>query len=176
MLGTLALIGALALPAHADSVARAARVKAGLAEIVVGGKIGAAESKLDCAPSKVQRTVKKCVVKSGELASTRSLGNGVAKVALNVHFQGDVVNLSVAYGPGLSFDFILGLYKAAIGSDPKVEYWADDDHLYASYIWVDGDAEVELTNTVKGEKAAGGVTAYVSSLTRNRALSPDDLP
>src|SRR5271154_1907174 len=106
MLRVLVLCAALALPARAEPVARAAAVKVGLAEIAVGGKIGAAQAKLECSPSKVQHTVKKCVVKTAELTSTKSLGNSVDKVTLNVHFEGDVVNMSVAYAPGLSFDFL----------------------------------------------------------------------
>lgn len=174
MLRALALLAVLAGPAAAAPVAQAARVSVGLESIVVGAKLGGAESRLDCKASKVQHTVRKCELKAAALPTATSLGNSVAKLTLNAHFQGDVVNMAVVYSPGLSFDFILGLYRNAIGGEPKVEYWADDDHLYASYIWVDGDAEVELTDTVKGAAPPGGVTAYVSSLTRNRALSPED--
>lgn len=164
----------LALPASSAKLAEAAKISLGLEALVVGQKAGAAQAKLSCKDSKVQRTVKKCEVKPEALASARSLGNALEKATLVEHFQGDVVSYSVVYAPGLSFSFVLGLYKSAIGEEPKIEYWADDDHLYASYIWVDGEAEVELTDALKGGKAPGGVTAYVASLTRNRPLSPDD--
>jgi hypothetical protein len=174
VLAALALFASLAAQAFAAPVAQAARVNLGPDAVVVGQKLGAAASRLDCKASKVQHTVRKCELKAAELTTAGSLGNNIAKLTLNAHFQDDVVNMAVVYAPGLPFNFVLGLYKTAIGQEPKTEYWADDDHLYASYIWVDGDAEVELTDTIKGDKLPGGVTAYVSSLTRNRALSPDD--
>jgi hypothetical protein len=172
----LALLAVLAAPVRAASLAEAARVQVGLDEIVIGRTLGAALSRLDCKDSAVQHTVRKCALKPAALALARSLGNPVAKLSLVRHFQGEAVNMSVQYADGLSFDFVLSLYKTAIGSEPKIEYWADDGHLYASYIWVDEGSEVELTDTIKGSKLPGGVTVYVSSLTRNRPLSPDDAP
>lgn len=174
MLRAFLLLALLPASGFAASLAESARVQVGLDEIVIGRKLGAAVSRLDCKDSAVQHTVRKCALKPAALASAKAVGNAVAKLTLVQHFQGEAVNMSVQFADGLSFAFLLDRYKSAIGSEPKIEYWADDDHLYASYIWVDEGSEVELTDTIKGAKFPGGVTVYVSSLTRNRPLSPDD--
>ncbi len=69
---------------------------------------------------------------------------------LNVNFKGKVINMSLTFETGLGFDVLLNDYKAALAASPKIQYWADDAHLYASYIWIDGDTEVEISRTLKG--------------------------
>jgi hypothetical protein len=171
----LPLLLSLALPAAALDVAKNAAIKLGLDEIVIGKPIGKALAKLDCPESKGQKTIKRCTIGEKALKTATSQGNALEKVKINVHYQGESVNMAVIYASNLTFDFILGLYKTAMGEDPKVEYWSDDqDNLYGSYIWVDGDAEVEMTQTVVGTPGTGGVTVFVSSLKRGRPLNPAD--
>jgi len=158
----------------AGPFARVARLRVGSSEIAVGVKAPA--DVLACRSGRVQHTVRRCELAAAALAAARCLDHRVKAATLNVHFQGEVVNMSVEFEPGVGFDLLLGDLRAALGAEPRVEYWADDDHLYASYIWVDGDAEIEITKTVKGSAPEGGVRAYVSSLKGNRPLSPDDAP
>jgi hypothetical protein len=100
----------------------------------------------------------------------------VDAVSLNLHFQGQVINMSVEFASGNDVDGVLGQLTSAFGLPPKIQYWADDAHLYASYIWVDGEAEVEVTKVVKGDAGDGKVRMYVSSLLGGLPMSPDDAP
>ena len=97
-------------------------------------------------------------------------------VSLNVHFQGRIVNMSVEFSGASDVEAVLGQLKELFGAEPKIQYWADDAHLYASSIWVDGEAEVEVTRIVKGDAGDGKVRMYVSSLLGGLPISPDDDP
>ena len=154
--------------------AQAARLSVGPDELVVGQKTARADELLDCVKSEVQHTLRQCALKPSALPSSFSVGHRVQSAALTVNFKGEVVNMSVAFDAGLGFDVLLSDYKAALSASPKIQYWADDKHLYASYIWIDGDAEVEISRTLKGPAADGPVRVFVSSLSGNQDLSPED--
>ena len=103
-----------------------------------------------------------------------SVGRRVRSAILNLNFKGRVINMSLTFDAGLSFDVLLGDYKLALGSEPKIQYWADDKHLFASYVWIDGTTEVELSRVMKGQATDGPVRAYVSALSGNQELAPED--
>ncbi|MFI5346842.1 MAG: hypothetical protein ACHQ51_10750 [Elusimicrobiota bacterium] len=171
-----AVVSLFSAPAWAGPLASAARLNVGPEQLAVGRRSPGFAAILDCASSQVQHTILQCVLKPAVLPTTSSVGRRVQSASLTLNFKGDVVNMSVAYDPALSFDILMSDYKAALASDPKVQYWADDAHLYASYIWIDGETEVEITRTLKGPAAGGGVRVFVSSLSGNTELSPDDAP
>jgi hypothetical protein len=162
----------LSVSAYSAPLSKDAVVSVGGSNLEVGAPVGAAEKSLECVAGKVQKTVKRCSLKAADAPFAKSFSHTVAAVNANVHFQGDVVNMSVELS-GVSPSALLGELKIKLG-EPRVEYWADDEHLFASYIWVDGKTEVELTDTVKG--GSGKTILYVASLTGNRPLSPDDKP
>jgi hypothetical protein len=172
----LAFAASLLLPsfARAAGLAEAARLIVGQDSVAVGRIVGAAAGSLDCKTSAVQHTIQPCALKPAALPTAFSVGHRVQSVSLNVNYKGKVINMSVAYENGLGFDAILGDYKAALAASPKVQYWADDAHLYASYIWIDGETEVEISRVVKGAAQDGAVRVYVSSLAGNPDLNPDD--
>jgi hypothetical protein len=173
------LVGAvlsLASTAWSGPLSGAARLNVGSQQFAVGRRSLGYASTLDCAASAVQHTILQCSLKPAVLPTASSVGRRVQSASLTLNFKGDVVNMSVAFDPALGFDVILSDYKAALASDPKVQYWADDAHLYASYIWIDGETEVEITRTLKGTSAGGSVRVFVSSLSGNTELSPDDAP
>jgi hypothetical protein len=172
------LLAALtASPCLAESpLARETRVVISGDSLAVGAADKAAEGRLDCAASTTQHTVLRCKVPGSVVPFAGSLGRSVDAVTLNVHFQGQVLNMSVEFSAGSDVEAVLGQLKSAFGREPKIQYWADDSHLYASYIWVDDEAEVEVTKTVKGAAGDGKVRMYVSSLLGGLPLSPDDAP
>ncbi len=161
------------LPASAGTLAEEAAVSVAGGKIAAGAPVGSAREQLDCSASKVQSTISRCALKPASAPFSRILGRAVAAVTLNLHFQGDVVNMSVELS-GVAPDALLGELKSQLTGEPRVEYWADDEHLFASYIWVDGKTEVELTLAVKGP--AGKTILYVSSLAGNRPPNPADAP
>ncbi len=166
-----------AVPCSAQSVlAREARVLVSGESLSVGSSAGAARRSLDCAESTVQHTILRCQVPPAAVSFASSLGRGVESVTLNVHFQGRIINMSVEFASGNDVEAVLRQLQSALGAEPKVQYWADDAHLYASSIWVDGATEVEVTKTVKGAAGDGKVRMYVSSLLGGLPLSPDDAP
>ena len=160
--------------ARAAALAPAAKLNIGAESLVVGSNAGSAADFLDCAKSEVQHTILPCALKPAAVPAAMSVGRRVQSAFLNLNFKGQVINMSLTFDAGLSFDVLLGDYKLALGSSPKVQYWADDKHLFASYIWIDGTTEVELSRTLKGPAAGGPVRAYVSSLSGNSELSPED--
>lgn len=169
-----ACLALLASPVLAESplakaVAVAAAGKALAAGAATPGELGL----LDCAPNTVQHTILRCKLKAAELPFAACLGRALDGATFNVHFQGEIVNMSVEFASGASPADVLSQLRGLLGA-PKREYWADDAHLFASYIWVDGEAEVELTETVKGDAGDGKARLYVSSLTGGRPLSPQD--
>ena len=173
----LKLVFALALlspAASAASLAPAARLNIGPEGLVVGSKSGSAADFLDCAKSEVQHTILQCTLKPTAVPAAMSVGRRVQSAFLNLNFKGRIINMSLTFDAGLSFDVLLGDYTLALGSEPKVQYWADDKHLFASYIWIDGNTEVELSRTIKGASTGGPVRAYVSSLAGNQDLPPED--
>jgi hypothetical protein len=173
----LKLVYALSLlssAAQAASLAPAARLNVGAESLVVGSKAAGAADFLDCAKSEVQHTILQCSLKRQAVPAAMSVGRRVQSAFLNLNFKGRVINMSLTFDAGLGFDVLLGDYELALGSEPKVQYWADDKHLYASYIWIDGNTEVELSRTLKGPSSDGPVRAYVSSLAGNQELSPED--
>jgi len=173
---TLAFALVLLSPAaaRAAALAPAAKLNVGAESLVVGSKAGSAADFLDCAKSEVQHTILQCSLKHEAVPAAMSVGRRVQSAFLNLSFKGRVINMSLTFDAGLSFDVLLGDYKLALGSDPKIQYWADDKHLFASYIWIDGTTEVELSRTLKGPSTDGPVRAYVSSLSGNQELAPED--
>jgi hypothetical protein len=163
---------AFASGALADAVAVTSAGRA----LVVGAANPAAETPLDCAADTVQHTVRRCRLKEAAAASASCLGRTLDGATFNIHFQGEIVNMSATFPSGTSPDDVLSQLRAVLGGRPKLEYWADDAHLYASYIWVDGETEVELTQTVKGDPGDGKARLYVSSLRGDRPLNPIDAP
>ncbi|MDE2142140.1 MAG: hypothetical protein KGL74_10230 [Elusimicrobia bacterium] len=164
-------------PARAlDSLSANARLNVGAAQLAVGRKTAAAGQLLDCATSAVQHTVSQCEVKKTLLPLSISLGHRVQSATVTVSYKGTVVNMSLAFDAGLGFDVLLSDCKTAFSAEPRIQYWADDQHLYASYIWVDGESEVEITRTLKGPATGGSVRVYVSSLAGNPDLNPEDAP
>jgi hypothetical protein len=160
----------------ASPLAREASVTISGEPLIVGASEKAADRRLDCAASAVQHTVLRCQIAAAAVSSASSLGRRVDGVTLNVHFQGQIINMSVEFSAGNDIDDVLGQLKTAFAQEPKVQYWADDAHLFASYIWVDQEAEVEVTRTVKGGAGDGKVRMYVSSLLGGLPMSPDDAP
>jgi hypothetical protein len=156
-------------------LATAARLNIGSESLVVGQKTTVADQLLDCKLSKVQHTIRQCVLKPALAASTWSAGHRVKGASVTLNFQGDVINMSVEYEPGLGADVLIADYSTAIGANPKTQYWADEDHLYASSIWIDADTEVEISRAIKGA-SDGSARAFVSRLSGNPLLSPDDAP
>lgn len=166
----------LAVPARAASpLARAASVALSGESFAVGAGGPEAVKRLDCAPSTVQRTILRCKVPAAAASFAACLGWRIDSAALNVHYQGRVLNMSVEFADS-GADALLSQLRGVIGSAPKVQYWADDAHLYASYIWVDGEAEIEVTKTLKGPVGDGKTRLYVSSLSGDLPLNPDDAP
>lgn len=169
------LLVLLASPALAASpLAFEARVVVSGQNLVAGAANPAADSALDCAAPTVQRTIRRCKISPTAAAFATCLGRRVDGVTLNIHFEGDLVNMFVEFASGSGVDAVLAQLKSAFGREPSVQYWADDSHLYASYIWIDGVAEVEVTKVVKGDAGDGKVRMYVSSLLAGRPMSPDD--
>lgn len=162
-------------PAFAASpLAYEARVVVSGQNLVAGAANAAADASLDCAAPTVQRTIRRCKLSPAVAAFATCLGRRVDGVTLNIHFQGDLINMFVEFASGNGVDAVLGQLKSAFGKEPRIQYWADDSHLYASYIWIDGEAEVEVTKVVKGDAGDGKVRMYVSSLLAGRPLNPDD--
>lgn len=155
-------------------MARSARVAIGPDQLVIGEKLASAAQYLDCAKSSVQHTIRKCTLKPAWIQAASSVGLRIEEATLNIHFQGDVINMAVEYGA--SFDAVFNAYKAALPGTPKITYWADDGHLYASYIWIAGNTEVEITKTVKGSPGDGRTRVYIASISVERPLSPEDAP
>lgn len=171
------MIAVAAAPCFAASpLAREARVTLSGESLQVGAADAAANARLACEPSAAQHTILRCKVAPAAVSFASCLGRRVDAVTLNLHFQGKIVNMSVEFAAGSDADAVLAQLKGALGSEPKLQYWADDAHLYASYIWVDGEAEIELTKTVKGPAGDGKTRLYVSSLLGGLPLSPDDAP
>jgi hypothetical protein len=169
----LALI-LLAPAARAASLAPAAKLNIGAESLTVGSNAGSAADFLDCAKSEVQHTILPCSLKKTAVPAAMSVGRRVQSAFLNLNFKGEVINMSLTFDLGLGYDVLLGDYKQALGSSPKVQYWADDKHLYASYIWIDGETEVEISRVIKGAAPDGAVRVYVSRLAGNPDLSPED--
>lgn len=169
----IAILLALCLPAFAGTLADEAAVSVAGTKLSAGAPAGKAREQLECAQSKVQRTVSRCSLKAASVSFAKSLGHPLASLTLNLHFKGEVVNMSFEL-TGVAPDALVSELKAKLPGEPRVEYWADDEHLFASTIWVDGKTEVEFTRAVKGP--AGKTIVYVSSLTGNRPLNPDDEP
>lgn len=179
MRAAILLTAALLMPGTvraADFLASAAKLSVGMSEFSAGRKAGKTEALFDCPPDGVQHTVLRCALKPEAAKNAFSFGKQVEEAKLNVHFEGDIVNMSVTYAASLDFDSLLSTYKSALSANPKVEYWADGARLYASYIWIDDKTEVEITRTLKGPVSDKRVTAYVASLSGNRPLSPQDRP
>lgn len=172
------LLAALAAsPSFAASpLARAARLTVSGESVMVGVVDKAAQQRLECAPSTAQHTIIRCKIPAVAVSFASCLGRRVEGATLNVHFQGQPINMSVEFSAGTSVENLLSQLRTAFGLEPKIQYWADDAHLYASYIWVDGEAEIEVTKTLKGDAGDGKVQMYVSSLTGGLPLSPDDAP
>lgn len=162
--------------ANPGSLAQAARFDVGQYELIVGGKIGNAEKTLNCLPEKIQHTIRQCHLKKEALSRALFMDAPIEKMNLSLHFQGDIVNMSIEYGADTSFDSLLETYKEKIYPNPKVDYWTDGDHLYASYIWIDSTTEIELSRMIKGTSDSAPIRAYVSDLTGNRPLNPEDNP
>jgi|GEM_PF-2848461 len=160
----------------ASTLAREARVTVSGEALTVGVADKSSRSQLDCVASTIQHTILRCQVPPAAVSFASSLGRRVDAVSLTLHFTGQIINMSVEFASGNDVDGVLGQLTAALGLPPKIQYWADDAHLYASYIWVDGEAEVEVTKTVKGGAGDGKVRMYVSSLLGGLPLSPDDAP
>jgi hypothetical protein len=154
--------------------AQAARLNVGADRFVVGGKTDNAGELLDCAKSEVQHTILQCSLKPAALTSASSVGRRVQGAALTLNFKGEIINMSLTFDAGLAFDVLLSDYKLALEASPKVQYWADDKHLFESYIWIDGATEVELTRPLKGPAQEGAVRVYISSLSGDQDLSPED--
>lgn len=157
--------------AWSAGLAAAARLNVGAEQLVVGQTANA--GLLDCKASAVQHTIKRCALKPALAATASSVGRRIKSAAVTLNFQDTVINMSLEFDAGLGADLLTGDYAAAIGSAPKTQYWADDDHLYASSIWIDGETEVEISRTVKGA-SDGAARAFVSRLAGNPLLSPDD--
>jgi hypothetical protein len=171
----LALLAAWPVSARAGgALAQAARLNLRSGALAVGFQAGAAEPALDCRDSTVQHTIRRCRLKAAEAGVATSLGHPVKNATLNLHFQGDVLNMSLEFERAIGFERLLADCTSAAGFAPKVQYWADDGHLYASYIWVDGDAELELARTIKGADDGSSLRVYLSSLSGGRPLSPQD--
>jgi hypothetical protein len=156
--------------------ARAARVTISGEPLTVGAANRAAERFLNCSASAVQHTIRSCKSVAPEGAFASSLGRRVDGVTLNLHFQGKIVNMSIEFAAGNDADAVLSQLKKELGEEPKVQYWADPAHLFASYIWVDGKTEIEVTKTVKGDAGDGKVRMYVSTLLGGLPINPEDLP
>ena len=166
-----------AAPCFASSpFAREARVTVSGENLIVGAADKAALAQLDCAASTVQHTIRRCRLNAAVASSASSLGRHVESAAVTVHFQGEIVNMSVEFSAETNVDEVLNQLKSAFGREPRIQNWADDAHLFASYIWVDQETEVEITKTVKGDAGDGKVRMYVSSLLGGRPISPDDSP
>ena len=164
-------------PCSAESpLARAARVTVSGEALTVGVADKASQRQLDCAASTAQHTILRCKVPAAAVSFAGALGRRVDGVSLNLHYQGRILNMSVAFSADSGVESVLGQLKTEFGREPKVQYWADDAHLYASYIWVDEEAEVEVTKIAKGGDGDGKVRMYVSSLLGGLPLSPDDAP
>jgi len=172
------LLAALAAsPGFAASpLAHEARVAVSGEDLVVGVADKAANLQLDCAASTVQHTIRRCKLNASVAPFASSLGRRIESPSFTVHFQGQIVNMSVQFASGTGVDEVLNQLKTAIGREPKVQYWADDAHLFASYIWVDQETEIEITKTVVGDAGDGKVRLYASSLLGGLPISPDDLP
>lgn len=170
----LALVLLSPSAARAAALAPAARLNVGAEGLVVGSKAGSAADFLDCAKSEVQHTILQCSLKPAAVPAAMSVGRRVQNAFLNLNFKGEVINMSLTFDAGLGFDVLLGDYKLALGSSPKIQYWADDKHLYASYIWIDGETEVEISRVIKGTAPDGAVRVYISRLAGNPDLSPED--
>ncbi len=160
----------------APPLAQIGRVTVSGESLMVGAADPAAAKQLECATSSVQRTIVKCKVPAPVISFTTCLGRHVDSVLLNNHFSGQIINMSVEFSADNNVDSLLTQLQATIGQQPKIQYWADDVHLYASYIWVDGVAEIEVTKTVKGATGDGKVRLYTSSLLGGLPLNPDDAP
>jgi hypothetical protein len=176
---SFAIAAALCAPSSGwalGSLAQSARLVVDSGPLIVGQMVEGAAEALDCRTSSVQHTVQPCALKPRALPSASSVGRRVQSASLTVNFKGRVVNMSLAFDAGLGFDALFSDYKTALGSSPKVQYWADDAHLYASYIWIDGETEVEISRTLKGSSEGGPVRVYISSLSGNPDLSPEDAP
>jgi hypothetical protein len=155
-------------------LAEAARLNVGSDRLIVGSVTERAAELLDCSKSEIQHTILQCSLKPKALPSAFSAGHRLQSASLTLNFKGRVVNMSLAFDAGLGFDVLLSDYKAAFAASPKIQYWADDKHLYASYIWIDSDTEIEISRTLKGPTEGGPVRVYVSSLSGNEDLSPED--
>jgi len=160
----------------AGALARAARVVIPGGVLEVGAADKAADAELDCAHSAVQHTILRCTLPDSLISQAVVLGRRVKSVTLNVHFQGEILDMSVAFADGSGAESIIGELKSQLSKKPIVQYWADDSHLYASTIWVDGKTEIEVTRTVKGAQDQDGARMYVSSLLGGLPLNPADAP
>jgi hypothetical protein len=167
---------ALAAPCRAASpYAKAAQVKLGAAAITIGADASKSAAHLECGESKVQKTIRRCKLAEASRPFAAFLGRSVEAVTATLHWQGEAVNMSIELGKDSDVDAVLAQLEGLLGKKPGVQYWADDAHLFASYIWVDGETEVELTKTVKGDKGDGKVRLYVASIVGGRPAHPDDL-
>jgi hypothetical protein len=119
--------------------------------------------------------VKRCSLKPDALSRATAFGRAVKSATLNLHFQGAVLNMSVEFDAAP--ETLIADARAAFGRAPKVQYWADDAHLYEASIWIDeaDQAEVEIDRAIKGAKDSGA-RVYLSSLAGGRPLHPDDAP
>ncbi|HVC09765.1 MAG TPA: hypothetical protein VNH15_07500 [Elusimicrobiota bacterium] len=160
----------------AGTLAYAARVVTPGGALEVGAADKAADAELDCARSAVQRTILRCALPGSLVSQAAVLGRRVKSVTLNVHFQGEILDMSVAFADGSGAESVIGQLESEISKKPVVQYWADDSHLFASTIWVDGKTEIEVTRTIKGAADEGGARMYVSSLLGGLPLNPADAP
>ena len=157
----------------AGRLAYAARVliPGGVLEVGVADK--AADARLDCANSSVQHTILRCTLPQPLASQASSLGRSVQSVTLNLHYQGEILDMSIAFA-NAGADGVIRQLESDLGKKPVVQYWADSSHLYASSIWVDGKTEVEVSRTVKGSSDGGGARLYVSTLLGGLPLNPAD--
>ncbi|MFI5361410.1 MAG: hypothetical protein ACHQ49_05530 [Elusimicrobiota bacterium] len=171
LLATLAVSPSFA----ASPFALAARLTLSGEDLAVGAADKAANGRLDCAAGTVQRTVLRCKPNAAVTPFASCLGRRVESAAVTLHFQGEVVNMSVEFSAGNGVDDVLNQLRSTLGAEPKVQYWADDAYLFASYIWVDQETEIEVTKTLKGS-GDGKVRLYASTLLGGLPLSTDDGP
>ncbi|MBI4054504.1 MAG: GIY-YIG nuclease family protein [Elusimicrobia bacterium] len=171
----LVLLAASVQGFSAGLPARTVQVRIGNNFLIVGEANPGADRYLDCPESSVQHTIRRCQLKERWVSSASSLGHAIKKVTLNMHFQGTIVNMGIEYAPGVAADLLIHECKTLFAREPKIEYWADEAHLYASYIWIDEDTEVEISKTIRGG-SDGEAKLYVSNLSGNRPLHPKDAP
>lgn len=160
----------------ADYLAYAAKLSVGMSEFSVGHKAGKTEKLFDFPPDGIQHTVARCALKPEAAKNAFSFGNQVEEARMNVHFQGDIINMSITYAASVDFAALLKAMNASLSSPTKTEYWTDGAHLYESSIWIDEKTEIEISRAIKGAVSDKRVTVFISSLSGNRPLSPEDRP